>query len=298
MTVAPGCEAAELSAPALDQVAQAAWELAPYITPPVDVDRWLSDERLLEFWSTTRSLADEWLQRLAAEPPVADPEHWFDCRPVAAEIVVIDMLVRVTATILASWEQTLSTTSSTPRAAARPVLDRAVDYIAHARRRWMEQLLADETDGAAEDRLRRRGERWTDLLIGPWLVRTGVSQYAHDARRAWDFGEEALAEPTSLAQRFYRHSFVRAFEPDLHPHRMHSQPGLLLWQHLRTLLAGLHPHAVALQSAAEPGLSPWQVDLAEALGLSDSIRLEPASSPDLLEASLRRLLGRDSTDLQ
>jgi len=44
------------------------------------------------------------------------------------------------------------------------------------------------------DRLRRRIERWTDLLLGHLVRRFALADFAYDLDRALDFGEEQLSE--------------------------------------------------------------------------------------------------------
>ncbi|MBX3436677.1 MAG: hypothetical protein KF861_04240 [Planctomycetaceae bacterium] len=51
------------------------------------------------------------------------------------------------------------------------------------------QLMADETclpaaEAASLDRLRRRIERWTDMLLGPLAAKYGVTEFAYDIDRA------------------------------------------------------------------------------------------------------------------
>ena len=46
------------------------------------------------------------------------------------------------------------------------------------------------------DRLRRRCDRWTDLLLGPIATGCGCFEFAFDEERARDFGEEGrIADP-------------------------------------------------------------------------------------------------------
>ncbi|MDX1967782.1 MAG: hypothetical protein SFV23_11470 [Planctomycetaceae bacterium] len=226
--------------PRMPQLVRLAWRVAN--VPPDALLRTdlLSDAPLLELWSATRMLCHSWLARLTR---VADPDFpasgkmAFDqFRELAGEVLVSDMLVRVYCTVLACGEALRSRTAVPgAEAAARPVLDRAFDHVDHARRRILEALVSAGEPVAEVDRLRRRCERWTDSLIGRWIVQFGISAYAHDARRAWDFGEDASGEeePSRL---LLLHSYHAAFNDPLLDAPVTGEGWGLLTQQMQQLL--------------------------------------------------------------
>lgn len=45
---------------------------------------------------------------------------------------------------------------------------------------------------------RRSIERWTDMLLGQYVQRLGLDEFAHDVERARDFGEDQLSEQNAI----------------------------------------------------------------------------------------------------
>lgn len=226
--------------PRMPQLVRLAWRVAN--VPPDALLRTdvLSDAPLLELWSATRMLCHSWLARLTR---VADPDFpasgrmgLDQFRELASEVLVGDMLIRVYCTVLACGEaQRSRMTAPGASAAVRPVLDRAFDHVDHARRRILEALVSAGEPAAEVDRLRRRCERWTDSLIGRWIVQFGISAYAHDARRAWDFGEDASGdeEPRRV---LLLHSYHAAFNDPLLDTTVTGEGWGLLTQQMQQLL--------------------------------------------------------------
>ncbi|OYW23315.1 MAG: hypothetical protein B7Z55_03655 [Planctomycetales bacterium 12-60-4] len=243
-----------LSPVQIQQVVRITWNLAAVEPSRPDKLGLLSDTHLLELWSATRTLSQTWLARLGENSAIDPAESLHDFRRLASEILVADMFLRVHCTVLACSEvdrcrSQISSAAATredfPQESeailelpasgdARPVLDRAFDFVNHARTRVL-QALVDAGEPAAEvDRLRRRCERWADSLIGCWLVQFGVSAFAHDPRRAWDFGEDALGDEAA-SRLLLRHSYLAAFRDPLLDSEVASDGWSLLFEHARTL---------------------------------------------------------------
>jgi hypothetical protein len=172
--------------------------------PPVD------DASLLELWQSTRELAADWqrrLQRLDRHREASWSRTWCDdLVRMGHEIFAAEVLFRVWGTMLAAQDRQRDT------AAARPILDHVVFNVQHVRSKTMELVMHAGDPAATVDRFRRRCERWTDVLIGPLVARYGTAIYAHEARRAWEFGEELLsAELVAGAEQLRRAGFRTAF---------------------------------------------------------------------------------------
>jgi hypothetical protein len=132
---------------------------------------------------------------LAAASPAAEDQDrpigvQHDVARLVEEVLVAEILTRITAAVLTAADDRQPGKPTAPFAkhiirgqleARRAVLERATQVPLP-----LGQLLS-------LDRLRRRTERWTDLLLGPFVSRSGVSDLAFDAARALEFGERAAA---------------------------------------------------------------------------------------------------------
>ncbi len=243
------------------------WRLARLDPSDDAISHRFDDERLAEFWLATRDLANDWLVRIDRLRTNVETRPATRGDSLAAEIVLGDLLIRVAATVWASLEQRRRKAVQPPGAdelepatLARPVLDRIVELVDHARHRWLELLLESES-GATWDRWRRRGERWTDLLIGPWLVRWGVGAFAHDSRRAWDFGEDA-AQDSPLEQELSAQAFSRAFRHDFPIATWDSETGVRLAKIITTLAGADLESDETVMTSSDPAHA-WTRELLE-----------------------------------
>jgi hypothetical protein len=65
----------------------------------------------------------------------------------------------------------------------------------HSALTWMvNRIHNSEKIVVALDQLRRRSERWTDLLLGHLVVRYPKANFAFDRGRAYDFGNDQLSQ--------------------------------------------------------------------------------------------------------
>lgn len=180
---------------ALSRVADLAF-VASLAAPTVArTSGWPSSRGLERFWEAVRQLRLGWQQKLPETPgPGALP-----CE-VLAEILVTELPIRVWATVL------LCGRDATHRDDLHQIVKHAVAGLEHVRRRMYRQLLnaPDPSDPRcrAVESLRRRCDRWIDLLAGPAALSADVWDFVCDPRRARDFAEEALGDdesPTSAA---------------------------------------------------------------------------------------------------
>ncbi len=277
--------------PQIQQLVRLAWRIATIEQAAPLRSGVLSDAHLLELWSATRTLSRSWLTRLAhiTSPEFQDsaPSALHEFRKLASEVLVGDLWIRIYCMVLACGEAQRSRMdeSGTSPPAARPVLDRVLDHVNHVRLRVLEALVSAGEPVAEVDRLRRRCERWCDSLIGRWIVQFGISAFAHDARRAWDFGEDALndMEPTHA---LLKHSYLAAFSNPLLKTPLSGNGWGLLIQQAQELLEGTFveedpPLEEAAATSHPVAKFPRPADPAE--------RTRPGS---LLELCLRTLQDR------
>lgn len=111
---------------------------------------------------------------------------------IASDLLVGELLTRVAGAILTACDRRQRLRRAEPIA-------RAVLTVHQQCRTSVLHLLLHSTcvpaDQLAElDRLRRRVERWTDLLLGPLVAHYGneLADFAFDPRRARDFGDDQL----------------------------------------------------------------------------------------------------------
>jgi len=146
---------------------------------------------LEEYWYTARNQNHSWIRCLQQRSVPADPRKspsWKQARRVITEVFVSEVLTRVWTSILVAADRRRGVRYAEP--IARSVL---VGHL-EARRCCLEFMVNGSDVPLHElielDRLRRRAERWTDVLIAPMVVRYPVGEFAFDEQRARDFAQD------------------------------------------------------------------------------------------------------------
>lgn len=174
-------------------LAEIAWMLSRVGQHSIQNQTEPSPQALRQFWQSTRQLQQTWDEFLSSDTCLAaDSKSHFE--EVAAQVFTTEMLARVWGTILASIDR------RTGRQDLTRIAANSVSGLLQIRQRLLTQLLKQNVSGswAADlDRLRRRCDRWTDLLIGNICGGEEVFQFAFDADRAKDFAEEAAESGTT-----------------------------------------------------------------------------------------------------
>lgn len=161
----------------------------------------MSEACLHEYWSTSKCRQDHWVRQLRAfqdasqeinatneESPECQAVRWAEFRPVLEEILAAEVLTRVWLAILTGHDQHRGVSESEP--VARSV------YIGHleVRLRALNLMIRGAGVGVEQavklNHLRRRIERWTDLLLAELAVHVDVSSWAFDVDRTRDFAED------------------------------------------------------------------------------------------------------------
>jgi hypothetical protein len=183
-------------------------ELAAIVSAPGPVlvhgTRQLSATAIEQYWTASKCRLDRWGRSLKGITRGADDARgpgraagiagrspapgWPRVRGTLEEILTGEVLTRVWAAVLSAYDRHHG--SDDAAAVARSVLTGHLE----ARHRVLTLLVSSpviEAEGAVKlNHLRRRSERWTDLLVGYLAGREDVSQFAVDPARARDFAED------------------------------------------------------------------------------------------------------------
>ena len=179
-----------------------AWELARLadlalaiaIASPIvtRIHHWPTSRGLEDFWDAVRQLRLGWQRQLTDSPSMSPA--------LIAEVVVAELPIRVWSTVL------LASRDAIHRDEISQIVLNAFEGLAPIRQAVYQQLLdpcyADDPQIRTLDTVRRRCERWIDLLAGPSALAGDVWNFVMDPRRARDFGEESLGDdnaPTAAA---------------------------------------------------------------------------------------------------
>ena len=141
----------------------------------------------------------DWLRRIesvSSEAGCASPDDhpamWESVRSLVDEILVTDILTRVWATVLAASDLNRGSRDATP--IARHTFNGHLDVRNRALRLVLHDLQMPAAEVARVDRLRRKAERWTDILIGHLTLNFQLDEFAHEPERAVEFGEGQIHE--------------------------------------------------------------------------------------------------------
>jgi hypothetical protein len=161
----------------------------------------ISAQNIEQYWTSSKVRLDRWARRLkmyssrsaravqGLDQPHAEREEyvWPEARGVLEEVLASEMLTRVWTAVLCAYDRCRGTDDAEP--VARSVLIGQME----ARHRVLTILSHDSgidaKAAAALNQLRRRAQRWTDLLVGHLAVMYGVGEFAFDPRRASDFAD-------------------------------------------------------------------------------------------------------------
>jgi hypothetical protein len=162
-------------------------------------------EGLGQYWSASKCRLDRWasvmkrvstpapsaapLARLALDigeeaPPLPDGY----LKSVLEEILMSDVLTRVWTAVLAAFDRRHGAAQNAP------IAERILLGHAEARNRALTLLVhgpgISSHEALSLDRLRRRTERWTDLLIGHVCIEHDVSEFAANPEVAREFARD------------------------------------------------------------------------------------------------------------
>jgi hypothetical protein len=154
----------------------------------------ISTDSIERYWITSKVRLDHWAWQLRSycDRDGTDAQRrqdlWPLVRGLLEEILTGEMLTRVWTAVLCAYDRRRGADEAEP--VARSVL------IGHmeARHRVLGLMVhrsSIDADAAVKlNRLRRRAERWTDLLVGHLAVMHDVSEFAFDPQRAREFAQD------------------------------------------------------------------------------------------------------------
>lgn len=146
---------------------------------------------LEQYWVSSKCRFESWNRALrcyaalAGEHSREDLDEWVEIRAALDEIFTSEILTRVWTALLVARDRRLRTDAA--ESVARSVFDSHLE----ARHRALELLLHDGSfsmqQAVSLNRVRRRAERWTDVLLGGLLDTCDVREFTVQPDRAQDF---------------------------------------------------------------------------------------------------------------
>ncbi len=144
----------------------------------------VSTESLHGYWKSSRVRLRCWFAGLRSTPASSEgdgtlsPHHLRERVGLARSILAAELLTRVWSTILVARDAARSENSAGE-------MVRNVFLGQQEARREVIQMLSDENrlptpEAASVEQLRRRVERWTDLLLGPLVLKYDVTEFVFD----------------------------------------------------------------------------------------------------------------------
>ena len=218
----------------------------------------ISGSALVQYWTASKCRLDRWVRSLKkfATDSSHEPDNlaplWAEVRPVLEEILVAEVGVRVWTAVLYAYDRRRQTVDAEP--IARSVL---VGHL-EVRQRAL-ALLIHSPHIAAEDavrlnRVRRRAERWTDLLLGHLTQNYPSSELAFEPDRCLEFSSE-------LRQEKHQAASTQAWRLTLASLRVAFQTGL----------ADRTPNADMNRDIADSILACFPAELFDATGTMHSL---------------------------
>lgn len=188
-------------------LAELAALVAIHATQFADAPGRLPQGAMDEYWAASKCRLDRWtrvLRQLAACDAASVPATlaWPRVRPVLEEILVSELLTRLWTAASVAYDAARSDQDLEP--VARNILSGHLD----ARRRLL-QLVADATairpeHAAALNQLRRRVERWNDMLLAHLASASPIEEFAFEPQRARDFADDLDRDAASAEPGFTR----------------------------------------------------------------------------------------------
>ncbi len=208
-----------------------------------------------QYWSASKFRLQRWMlalkehsARTATASSAGRRDSWGTIRPVLEEILLSEILTRVWTAIVCGHDARRGLAESGP--VVRSVL------VGHTEARFRSLNLMLQGQGlsveeaVALNRLRRRAERWTDVLLAFLVPEAALEEVAFDSRRAIDFAEDSdLQTPNSPGFEILLASLRNAF---------------------RTAAGGPSPNADLNQEIAGGVLACFSPDLFDSAGMLHS----------------------------
>lgn len=159
-----------------------------------------------EYWTASRCRLDRWtrlLRRLAdagSQISLPAPLHWTRVHGVLEEILASEILTRLWTAACVAYDRARDDEELAP--IARNVFQGHLE----ARRRVLhlitEARVIDLEQCVALNQLRRRVERWTDMLLAHISRDVDITEFSFEPHRAMDFAEDLAHEAVATQRQF------------------------------------------------------------------------------------------------
>jgi hypothetical protein len=154
----------------------------------------LPDARIGQYWSAARTRFDRWarvLQDFTPGPPVNQHQAssaWQAIEPTLEEIFTGEILTRVWSAVACERDRRQGSSSISP--VVRSVVLGHMDSRHRALNTMFRAQEAEPHPVGVMNQLRRRSERWTDMLLAHLLPECRVDHVAFDFARCRDFADD------------------------------------------------------------------------------------------------------------
>ena len=159
----------------------------------------VSPSALQQYWAASKCRCQRWLsavKRLAL-PDAADSEHRAasaaELRPLLEEIFLAEMVLRVWTAVLVSYDRRRGICEAEP--IAQNVLASHLEVRTRALVLLVHSPLLSAEEAVLLNRMRRRSERWTDLLLGHLDGKYRINHFGFDAARVEEFSTDLGCRP-------------------------------------------------------------------------------------------------------
>ena len=237
----------------------------------------LADGALEAYWAASKHRLDEWGRalrtiRTAARAEQPDPAF---VTSVLEEILSSEVLTRVWTAVLAGCERAGHTRHC-------EAIGRSI-YLGQVAARLGVLQLLDETailsphNALSLNRLRRRVDGWSDLLVGHLAIDSDVSEFAAEPARAKQFADEIRQRPyasqTQQAWRLVQVALHAAFRPAADAPTPHTADN----SRVASAILACFPNDLC--NASGPFATPWLTRFAHAA--VDEHAAEPVYARDV-----------------
>lgn len=183
----------------LRQMAEIAALVSAKSTLLIESPSLISEEHLQAYWKCSRGRTIDWIRRLddgasriGTSCESRHPAIWESLQPVLTEIFVTEILTRVWGATLTALDRHKGIRS------AEPIAGHTTNGHTEARSRAMRLMVNGPQISLSQlaqvDRVRRKAERWTDLLVGHLALKYNLEQFAFESRRSLEFGQSQMRQ--------------------------------------------------------------------------------------------------------
>ena len=180
------------------------------------------------YWSAARCRSDRWIRairwqgELILRGQVTSREAWKNFQPLFQEILAAELVTRIAAAASVAHD------ARRKEAELEPVARSVFTAHLEVRAKVLQLLLTGERQGVPAAKqlndLRRRVERWTDLLLAHLASAVSVHDFAFEPNRAADFATDLRSGGSFDEQELARELLFSSFRGSLLAHLTAASP--------------------------------------------------------------------------